>query len=130
MDFARFIGMDYEPKGRGPLAFDCWGFVMLVSREIYRHPLPDYGTTYQDSDNLSDAAFAMWGAVRNNFWQRVDPEPGDIVQFRIGRFICHVGILVGPDLFLHCLRGRGSAMENLSAVDWRDRFIGGWRYAG
>lgn len=130
MDLTRFIGMPYESQGRGP-AYDCWGFVMLVSGDLFKRPLPDYRAAYRDADDMSDAALAMWSQTRADRWvEKQAPDLGDIVQFRIGRFACHVGIFVGDDEFLHCLRGRGSTMESLRSIDWTQRLVKVWRYEG
>lgn len=124
---APFIGFAYADLGRGPDAFDCWGFAMHVARGRFGVDLPDY--RYASSADTALAAWALFGAAGEDRWPEVeDPEPGDIHLFRIGRFVCHTGVCVGGGGFLHCLKGRGSALERLD--DWRAQLVSTRRFAG
>jgi cell wall-associated NlpC family hydrolase len=130
MDVTRFIGLDYASKGRGPDAYDCWGFARHVGKEVFKLDLPDNAHFYDDADEPADAGLAVWQGTRDPRWRMVEAgQPGDFVLLRIGRFSCHIGILVSDDEFLHCLKGRGSTLESIRSLDWADRVMGVWRYA-
>lgn len=126
---ANLIGLPYASLGRGP-GYDCWGYAMLVNRTLFSIELPDY-QSYSDADDRPDAALSVWEHTQDPRWVEVPTAfPGDLMTFRIGRFTCHIGVYIGEDEFLHCLRGRGSTLESIRSMDWRDRLTGQWRWSG
>ena len=66
-------------------------------------------------------------------FQAVEPasldelKPGDLIGFKIGRVIHHVGIFLGDDLFLHCTKSIGVDRGTLRDPAWANRMKAIWR---
>ena len=119
-----FIGRPWENR-----THDCWVVCKDVCAEVYDITIPSYADTYSDSEDGSSAAFAMWSGINNDRWQLVDePQAGDVLLFRIGRWACHAGVFVGDNDFIHCLRGRSTVIQSLSTEGWQARVKGIYRW--
>lgn len=125
------VGIPYVDRGRAISGADCWGIVQLYHWHILGIRLPSYLAAYQSADDLASSALAV--VVSRQAWHAVHKgavEPGDVVVLRLGGFPCHCGAMLGgSSQFLHTLRGRNSAIEDLNAVTWRDRIEGVYRWA-
>jgi cell wall-associated NlpC family hydrolase len=108
-----FQGTPYRAAGADPSGFDCSGLVQYV--------------------------FALHGvAVPRNVTAQfqaghhVGPdlvEPGDLVFFRIGRAVSHVGIALGSGQFVHAPSERGVVrVESLDSPYWARRYAGARRF--
>jgi len=53
--------------------------------------------------------------------------PGDVVGFRIGGCIHHVGIALSGGRFVHCMRGMGTKIFNLNDPTYAPRIEKIWR---
>lgn len=56
--------------------------------------------------------------------------PGDLLGFRIGRVVHHVGILVEAGKFVHVLEHAGTGYGSLSDATWKSRLAAAWRPLG
>jgi len=65
---------------------------------------------------------------------RTDPEgdvcAGDLLGFRIGHCISHLGVALGPAQFIHCLEGPGTVVSSLQDATWLKRCAARWRPVG
>jgi cell wall-associated NlpC family hydrolase len=102
------IGAPYLNGGADPAGFDCSGFVQYVFGQL--------GVALPRS--VREQASAGERVERRNL------RDGDVVFFAIdGRTISHVGIVVGPDRFVHAPSSRGLVREeSLSVAYWQTRF--------
>jgi len=102
------IGTPYCYGGEGNSCFDCSGYVNAayraagidlprISRDIYK-----LGT----SISISDA------------------QPGDLVFFKRGSRINHVGIYCGNGKMLHASTSKGVMLQSLDTPYYRKRFVG------
>lgn len=122
----RWIGRPFVPRGRGPEGLDCYGLVREVSREHFATELPlwdEYDGT-KDRARLAEVVEAAMGS----FAPVSVPRAGDVVLFRIGGHLCHVGIVVAPPWFLHSLAGCDSALERWDMTMWERRVEGFYRW--
>jgi cell wall-associated NlpC family hydrolase len=131
-----FIGLPFRDHGRDRTGADCWGGVRMVLRELRGIELPDYGAGYagtMDSDGISVAI--RDGLVRD-FVQVGDPQPFDLVIFRLAGKPWHVGLVVGPGQFLHWPQPDERGNDGTSRIArwtdriWQRRVDGFWRYRG
>jgi len=112
MDVARYLGLPWEPMGRGP-GYDCWGLARLVLAEQFGWFLP----SYQYGDDPSEAI-----AEGIQHFERVDsPQPGDLA---LHEKPLHIGVMVGPDRMLHITHGKTACVERVSAI--RRRRVAGY----
>ena len=103
---ASAVGKSWEPLGRGPEAFDCWGFVRWVYRAGGR-PLADY--PYLEGDELEGIDHSLWEPA-------ADRAPYSVVA--LGRGVCtsHVGIYHPNGLYYHCTKDRGVCGDRYEAI--------------
>jgi cell wall-associated NlpC family hydrolase len=111
------VGTPYRGGGNRPeTGFDCSGLVGYVFADAADIALP---RTTRALAALDAPAVAR-GALA----------AGDLVLFRIGRDVSHVGIYVGDGRFVHAPSSGGTVrMDPLDAAYWRERFAGGRRVA-
>jgi len=53
--------------------------------------------------------------------------PGDVVGFRIGGCVHHIGIVLSGGRFIHCMRGLGTKIFNLNDPTYASRIEKIWR---
>ena len=56
-----------------------------------------------------------------------EAQAGDLLGFRIGQAIHHVGILLAPGVFIHVVDGSSVQNSFLSDATWRRRLARAWR---
>lgn len=122
---ADYVGLPYEEGGRGPDKFDCWGVAMLVAREQFGLPVPDYdgvhwgpghrGNIINTARVIADEA-AGYDEVRPGF-----EEPGDFIVLSIAGRPLHVGVVAVPGWMIHGTDGADSALERYDGMVWRCR---------
>lgn len=141
---AGYIGLPFEPRGRGRDGLDCWGLVRLVYAErfgVYLPSLADGYTGGEDNDGISKLFHQQSGFPRRDddvmdeshtrHWHLVQcPELGDLASFRIAGKHGHVGVVVSENEFVHAIAGVRSCVERLSSPLWNRRLVGYWRHAG
>lgn len=49
---------------------------------------------------------------------------GDLVFFKTGETLNHVGVMLGPSQFLHASTRRGVTLSSLDETYWKTRVIG------
>ncbi|MCG8380883.1 MAG: NlpC/P60 family protein [Gammaproteobacteria bacterium] len=100
-------GVPYQLGGMSRQGVDCSGFVYLTYRDLFGVVLPR--TTLEQS---KVGPKASRGALA----------PGDLVFFRTGRRLRHVGIVIDQQRFLHASTRRGVMISNLDDRYWSARF--------
>lgn len=112
------VGVRYRYGGNQPESgLDCSGLVRWAYREVPGISLPR-------------ATRVMYGLEL----PRIEPAAlaaGDLVFFRIGRQVSHVGIYVADGRFVHApSRGGMVRVDRLDDPYWRPRFAGARRVLG
>lgn len=125
---AQYVGLPYLTGGRDRDGLDCWGLVRLVHAEQFQNDLPSFSGEY---DSPHDGKIEELIARNREGWGRVDdPQPGDVVVFRVWGGLQHVGVVTEPGFFLHVRTGRTATVERLDGSVWRNRIEGIYRYEG
>lgn len=121
-DYSDLIGAPFAYGGRGPKEYDCYGLLI----EIYRRSgirVPDHAS----SDDRS--LIEQWVNEELRLWEECDPFRGAAMLVRVQGLLCHVGICLGNDRFLHTWEGTGGVcVERLSL--WGRRVRGFYRFIG
>jgi peptidoglycan DL-endopeptidase CwlO len=106
-------GAPYRNGGTTPDGFDCSGLVQYVYR-LHGVSVP----------RETREQFRLGRKLR-----RDDLVPGDLVFFTtVAAGASHVGIVIGPDQFVHAPSERGVVrVERLSAEYWNRRYLGARR---
>ncbi|MDR4485299.1 MAG: NlpC/P60 family protein [Nitrospirales bacterium] len=122
-DWNRWVGLPFVTRGRGPNAYDCWGLVRSVLLEV-GHELPlfleDGVATPEQKASLDQWAFVHAGT----------PQSFDVIIFDLGHQSLHLGLVCGPQMFLHITYGKTSVVERFINLRWRSRLKGFYRYGG
>jgi len=108
-----YIGKEWEPAGRGPDAFDCWGLVVEVLQR-YGIQMPD---TFVGID---------WQDIAMDWRHVAEPSDGCVALMRRPGDT-HVGLFVGVNggRILHCIEGVGVTLadrEFFRLQGWQIRY--------
>jgi len=128
---ADYIGKPWESGAAGPDAFDCWGLVRSIQREVYGRELPEVNL---DATNVRAVVRAFESHPVRARWQRVDAAAeGDCVLMSHAKHPSHVGLWLACNGggVLHSLRGAGVVFSSMSALK-RERWarVEFYRYVG
>jgi cell wall-associated NlpC family hydrolase len=122
MKVAKYIGIPFAPRGRGPDAFDCWGLVAYIYAVELGVELPAY--VYEEEDQFDTIA-----AARNDgYWREVDePSIWDVALFTAqGR--PHVALCIDNQRMLHVPEGGTSCVEYINSPRWKSRINAFYRF--
>lgn len=109
IDYSKtFIGVPYVSSGMSPSGFDCSGF----TKYIFAHYNINLPRTAAEQYNSSQAVSTS------------EAKPGDLVAFKSGGYISHVGIYLGGDKFISSTSSKGVAIASIYGSYWKERFLG------
>ncbi|KLV06992.1 hypothetical protein ABT56_07545 [Photobacterium aquae] len=97
-------GAPYRLGGTTRAGIDCSAFVQKGVLELFKHDLP---RTTEDQSKQGQ-------------WVAIDKlKHGDLVFFKTGRSLRHVGIYLGDAQFLHASTSQGVIISSLKNPYWR-----------
>lgn len=124
----QFIGIPYVPHGREYTGADCWGIVFLYYRDVLGSPIPAYSAEMEVRAFKNRDIGPLMAAEREKHWRTVEePQTGDCVLMRAGRYDSHVGIYLGQGRMLHSEGPEPSVIERINGMRWRNRISGYYR---
>jgi len=124
-----YIGIPYQNRGRTREGADCWGLVCLVYARECGMILPALSNRYGNAADAREVAALTMD--QSPLWEPILPaevRAFDLVLLRIGAHPCHVGIVVGPGLMIHLLRGCNAVVERYDGPLWTRRVVGVFRW--
>jgi cell wall-associated NlpC family hydrolase len=109
------VGAKYRRGGNEPASgLDCSGLVRWVYRDHAANELPRSASAMQRMDAPDIGRDALVA--------------GDLVFFRIGRRVSHVGLYVGDGRFVHAPgKGKPVRVDRMDDPWWRSRYAGAKR---
>lgn len=105
--YKEWRGVKYKDNGLSKKGVDCSGFVYLTFRDRFGKKIP-----------RTTSRLSKLGSRINKEQLR----PGDLVFFKTGIKIRHVGIYVGKGKFLHASTSKGVIISRLDNVYWNKHF--------
>jgi len=127
-----FVGIPLVNRGRSPAGVDCWGAVWLVHTVHLGHAdFPSYAERYVSDEERAEIASIVAGEAEQPIWRKIEhePEPFDILFFRVGRWDSHAALVVDRLHVLHASTDAGqTVVERRDAVRMPFAFAG--RYVG
>lgn len=105
--YREWKGTRYALGGMSKRGIDCSGLVYITYRDHLGIELPRT-TRYQ--------------AQVGNAVKRQQLRPGDLVFFKTGRKLRHVGIYIDNDRFFHASTSRGVTISEMSNRYWKNRY--------
>lgn len=107
LQYNEWKGVRYREGGLSKKGVDCSGFVQLTFRNRLGKSIP-----------RTTKALSKFGKKI----RRRSLRPGDLVFFKTGRKVRHVGIYYGDNRFLHASTSRGVMISGLDDIYWGERF--------
>ncbi|PSU14789.1 hypothetical protein C9J03_00095 [Photobacterium gaetbulicola] len=105
--YRQWRGTPYRLGGTTKAGIDCSAFVQIGLAEVFQQKLPR--TTGEQ--------------VRQGKWVAItELQEGDLVFFKTGRTLRHVGIYLGESRFLHASTSQGVMISNLKNPYWRSTY--------
>jgi len=100
-------GVKYREGGLSKKGVDCSGFVYLTYQQQFNKVLP------RTTELLSTIGEPV---------NQDELRAGDLVFFKTGWKLRHVGIYLGNDEFVHASSSRGVRISNLKSPWWEDAY--------
>lgn len=100
-------GTRYRLGGLSKRGIDCSGLVY---------------TTYRDRLGIELPRSTQYQVQVGRTIRRSDLRPGDLVFFKTGRKVRHVGIYIEDGKFFHASTSKGVTISRLDGYYWRDRY--------
>lgn len=127
-DIEKFVGIPYVAHGRSYEGADCWGLLFLYYRDALGTPIPSYSAEMHDRNfHRRDIGPLMDSEIEKLWMQVDDPQPGDGILLRAGRFNSHVGVFLGSGRILHSEGPEQSVVARLDDIRLRSRVTGFFR---
>lgn len=131
---AKFVGLPYKDKGRGPDGWDCWGGVRYVLAEQFGIDLPSYADAYATGNDHGAVAAAVDAGLRTGWRGVTEPQAGDLLILSIAGRPWHCAVMVNPRMFLHWPPPDAHGVQQLSCIEridapkWMRRIEGFYRH--
>lgn len=126
-ELSTWEGVPFHHQGRSSAGVDCAGLIVcaLAALGIATDVPRDYTTNAAGALLLPwlDGSPLLEAAALNE-----EPQAGDVLAFRIGRSVQHLGVAIGDGSMVHAIRTAGVATVTLSAM-WRYRLAARYRWA-
>ncbi|MGE7603931.1 NlpC/P60 family protein [Peribacillus sp. NPDC097675] len=103
-----YMGVPYRWGGTSPKGFDCSGFIYYVFEKSQDVVLPRTAADLYSKVGLKTS----------------EPEPGDLVFFKSGKRVTHVGIYIGDNEFIHSATSRGVSISSMDNTYWKPKYLG------
>lgn len=125
-----YIKIPFLDHGRTSAGCDCWGLACLIYKDKFGIELPAL-LDYKDiKDGLS---ISKLYEVEHRKWEEIkkgEEKPFDILVFKIMGLPTHIGIVIEKGFMIHCEKDIGTHVTEYNTdIQWRNRFIGAYRYA-
>ena len=111
-EIEKWWGTRYRYGGATKDGIDCSAYAGTIVHSVYGIVLP---RTSRDQYE---------GCIK---LEKEEMQQGDLVFFKTGRSISHVGIYLGNGYFTHASTSIGVTISNLSETYWTNKFVGGGR---
>jgi cell wall-associated NlpC family hydrolase len=97
----------YRLGGISKRGVDCSGFVKVIYRDVFSRTIP------RSTELLAKAGKRI---------SQKNLKLGDLVFFKTGRKVRHVGVYVGRGNFIHASTSRGVMQSNLGSSYWKKHY--------
>ena len=120
MNLTDLMHARYAEGGRGPDAYDCFGFFCELCRRRGQ-TVPDEITPA----GVQACEAAILGAISGGWVRLARPAPGCAVALRIGRYVTHLGMVLEDGVsFLHMSDNAGPCLARIDDLRWKRRIEG------
>lgn len=122
----QYVGIPFADKGRTDAGFDCYGLLCDIYKMQRNIVLPSLAENYESSTDKKQTSQLI--DVKKIDWKPVtDPNEFDVVVFNIHGLPTHVGVMLDRFRFIHVMKGRNTAIERITHINWTKRVEGFYR---
>lgn len=122
IDVSDLIGAKFRTHGRSTAeGFDCYGLAIEVSRR-FGHELKDFWYERSTEETFARNAGSVIAEMGSLVEPTAEREAGSlIIFFDCGGNMCHIGVLLGDDRFIHAdeTRVHISRLDSYFRKKWR-----------
>lgn len=120
----KYVGIPFKEHGRDEKGLDCYGLILKFYKEL-NYKLDDY----QYKPDWFKESYNLFLENYHKYAKRIPkPEPGDaILLSRNAESPTHIGIYLGNNKFIHCLRKCGVVISRLNQEPFKSRIEGFFR---
>jgi hypothetical protein len=113
---SQYIGNPWQPLGRGPSAFDCWGLCWWVERTHYGREMDPLVVNPIDLNKVEATIYTQLDT--GNWIELEKPMDGAIMAMSKLPQVTHVGVYLELDrgVALHALERKGVLCQRVSAL--------------
>ena len=123
----KYIGIPFKDKGRDETGLDCWGLVRMIYKDKKNIELESRASDYTDVMDKNTVSQTI--KTESEKWIKVEnPQPFDVVVFRILGAPMHVGLVTDANNMIHCESGSNSVIESFKSLKWQNRIMGFYRW--
>ena len=125
-----YIGIPFNPDGWTKHdGFHCWSLVWdMLQHDDLNIQLPTYRERFTNALDTAHIEPIMYEGLERQWRQVETPAFGDLIFFRIGRYLCHVGFILDTRYMIHVMAGINTSMDRFTTPIWTPRCYGVFRH--
>jgi hypothetical protein len=118
----------YRSKGRGENnQYDCWGWVIELSKELFNNDLESYLEKYKHSTDRSVFDVIIEETKKYTPVKLGQEKPGDLLALRIKGEPFHTAIIIKKGVMSHIASNINACIEKYNTPMWRTKIDGIYR---
>ena len=124
-----YIGIPEATYGHDFDGCNCWGLAKLVYGRELGITLPSYRGFLASREERTEIDSLIGDAALSAIWKRQErPGPFDLMLYRRGNLITHIGIHVSRRRMLHVASGSQSRIDDPDGQRFKVRHMGDYRH--
>ena len=125
MDIMKYIKIPFKDRGRDENGVDCFGLVQMIYQDEFKIQLPSYIEMYANEKDKKAICHAINSEKKLSGWlETTTPKFGNLIILNLLGRPLHLGVMLDENTFIHCMKGKGTIIENTSDISWRNRING------
>ena len=125
MDIMKYIKIPFKDRGRDENGVDCFGLVQMIYQDEFKIQLPSYIETYANEKDKKAICHAINSEKKLSGWlETTTPKFGNLIILNLLGRPRHLGVMLDENTFIHCMKGKGTIIENTTDISWRNRING------
>jgi len=125
MDIMKYIKIPFKDRGRDENGVDCFGLVQMIYQDEFKIQLPSYIEMYANEKDKKAICHAINSEKKLSGWlETTTPKFGNLIILNLLGRPLHLGVMLDENTFIHCMKGKGTIIENTTDISWRNRING------
>ena len=125
MDIIKYLSIPFKDRGRDENGVDCFGLVQMIYRDEFEIQLPSYIEMNENEKDKKAICHAINSEKKLSGWlETTNPKFGNLIILNLLGRPLHLGVMLDNSSFIHCMKGKGTIIENTTDISWRNRING------